>query len=58
MIVYHVTYNCGDGPAATHFFRNEPDLEALQDEDEDYLICEEVGSFEIPDGDNTIPFRD
>lgn len=58
MIVYYVTHNDGDGPVSTHFFRNEPDLSALQDEDEDYLVCEEVNSFEIPDGPNGIPFRD
>lgn len=58
MIVYHATHNSGDGPATTHFFRNEPDLDHLSAEDENYLICDEIGSFEIPDGPNTIDFRD
>lgn len=58
MKVYWATYNCGDGPATAHFFRNKPDLDALIEEDEDYMICEEIGEFEIPDGPNTIQFED
>lgn len=58
MIVYYATYNSGDGPVVTHFFRNKPDLDALIAEDEDYCVCEEIESFEIPDGPNNIRFRD
>ena len=58
MIVYYATYDCGDGPADTHFFRTEPDLDELSAKNESYLICEEIGSFEIPDGPNTICFQD
>lgn len=58
MIVYYLSYNHGDGPVGCHFFRNEPDISALIEEDENYCMNEEVESFEIPDGPNTIDFQD
>lgn len=62
MKVYYITQDNGDGSTSVLFFRNKDTPTRLVDEDHDpeaYWGNEgEVSEFEIPDGPNTIRFRD
>ena len=62
MKVYYLITDNGDGSGSVQFFKDERLAKSLVD-DEDQLGVfypneGTVGSFEIPDGDNTIRFYD
>lgn len=56
--VFYLIVDYGDGSSGVSFYRNEATATALLDDEQYYANDGAVGSFQIPDGPNSISFAD